>query len=121
MLSIHFEEPNFGADKSKVVIRATAFVDENPTGLELKMYLDNTVGRMIHLEVDANSLGRVVYNFFKNRIFKVTPITNLTMSGYKMFADWRIEPEELKDVLNRANSLMGQKWEEALREEKKKG
>ena len=121
MLSIQFEEPNFGADKYKVVISATAFVGENPTGFELRMYDDNTVGKMIRLEVDANQLGRAVYNFFKNRIFKVPLITNLEMSlGNKMFADWHINPEELKDVLNRANSLMGQKWEEALRAEKKK-
>jgi hypothetical protein len=118
MLSIEFEEPNFGADKSKVVIGATAFVGENPTGFELKMYLDNTVGKLMRLEIDANPLGRAVYNFFNNKIFKVTPITNLTMSGYRMFAQWRIKPEELKDVLNRANNLMGQKWEEALKAEK---
>jgi hypothetical protein len=37
-----------------------------------------------------------------------------------MFADWRINPEELKEVFNRANSLMGQKWDEALKAEKKK-
>jgi len=120
MLSIEFEEPNFGADKSKVVIKATAFVDGNPTGLELKMYDDNTVGKMIRLEVDPNPLGREVYNFFKNKIFKVTPIQNLTMSMLKMYADWRVKPEALKDVFNRANNLMGQKWEEALRAEKKK-
>jgi hypothetical protein len=120
MMSIEFEEPNFGADKSKVVINATAFVGENPTGLELKMYDDNTVGKLMRLEVDANPLGRAVYNFFNNKIFKVTPIGNLTMSGYRMFAMWRIKPEELKEVFNRTHSLMGQKWEEALKAEKKK-
>jgi hypothetical protein len=120
MLSIHFEEPNFGADKSKVVISATAFVGENPSGFELKMYDNNTVGKLMHLEVDANPLGTAIYNFFKNKIFKVKPIRNLEVSMLTMFADWRINPEELKDVFNRANSLMGQKWEEALRAEKKK-
>jgi hypothetical protein len=109
MLSIQFEEPNFGADKSKAVIRATAFVGENPTGLELMKYGDNTVGKMIRLEVDANPLGKVVYNFFKNKIFKVTPIRNLTMSGHKMFADWSINPEELKNVFNRADGSHGTK------------
>jgi hypothetical protein len=82
------------------------------------MYDNNALGKLMVLEVDANPLGRAVYNFFKNKIFKVTPIRNLTMGGLGMFAQWRIEPEELKDVFNRANSLMGEKWEEALKAEK---
>lgn len=32
-----------------------------------------------------------------------------------MFADWIIEPEELKNVLIRARNFMGDKWEEAFK------
>jgi len=45
MLSIEFEKPNVGVDKFKVTITVTAFVDNIPTGFELKMYGDNNVGR----------------------------------------------------------------------------
>ena len=57
----------------------------------------------------------------KDYIFKgLKPIRKLTTGSLGMFADWTIKPEELKNVLNRADSLMGHEWEEAFKAEKKK-
>ncbi|RLI44294.1 hypothetical protein DRO69_07700 [Candidatus Bathyarchaeota archaeon] len=76
---------------------------------------------MARLEVQASPLGREVYKFFKDYIFKgLKPIRKLTTGSLGMFADWTIKPEELKNVLNRADSLMGHEWEEAFKAEKKK-
>jgi len=47
-------------------------------------------------------------------------IRKLTTGRLGMFADWIIEPEELKNVLIRARNFMGHKWEEAFKTEKKK-
>ncbi len=119
-LSVEFEEPNYGIDRYKVVITATAFVDGYPTGFKITMHGDNTSKKRIRLEVEANPLGRVVYNFFKNKIFKGGQVRNLTKGILGMFADWSIKPEELKNILNRTHNLMGQTWKEALKAEKQK-
>jgi hypothetical protein len=119
-LSIEFEEPNIGADKSKVTITVTAFVNAYPTAVELKVYGDNKSGKSIRLEVSPDPLGKEVYMFFKNKIFKgCKQVRSLTTNSLTMFADWSIKPEEIEKVAIRARNLIGNRWEEAFKTEKR--
>ena len=121
MSSIEFEEPNLGINKAKVTITATAFVDDYPVPVELRIYGDNNTGKVVDLKVPATPLGRRIYNFFKNEIFKSSKqIREPTVSFNNMFSQWRLEPEEIEKILTRAENFMGQAWKEAFKAEKKK-
>ena len=118
---VEFEDPNIGADRSKVTITVTAFVRGYPTPVELKVYGDNKVGKFIRLEVSPDPLGRAVYNFFKDKIFKdCKQVRSLITDMLSMFADWSIKPEEIEKVAVKAGNMIGIKWEEAFKAEKKK-
>lgn len=120
-MSIEFEEPNIGVDKSKVTITATAFVNAYPTVVELKVYGNNKSGKFIRLEVSPDPLGKEVYMFFKNKIFKgCKQVRSLTIVLPRMFADWSIKPEEIEKVAIRAQNLIGNRWGEAFKTEKRK-
>jgi len=121
MSSIEFEEPNLGINKAKVTITATAFVDDYPVPVELRIYGDNNTGKVVDLKVPATPLGRRIYNFFKNEIFKSSKqIREPTVSFNNIFSQWRLEPEEIEKILTRAENFMGQAWKEAFKAEKKK-
>ena len=100
MSSIEFEEPNLGINKAKVTITATAFVDDYPVPVELRIYGDNNTGKVVDLKVPATPLGRRIYNFFKNEIFKSSKqIAKPTVSFNNMISKWKLETEEIEKYL----------------------
>jgi hypothetical protein len=122
-MSIEFEEPNVGVDRYKVTITATAFVSDNPIGIKLWVYGDNKSGKYVELDVPADPLGKAVYTFFKNKIFKGCKLVKSLATDNRMgtmFAGWRIESTEIENVIRATKNTKGIKWGEAFETEKKK-
>jgi hypothetical protein len=77
----------------------------------------------VRLDVPADPLGKTVYTFFKNKIFKGCKLVKSLATDNRMgtmFAGWRIESTEIENVIRATKNTMGIKWGEAFETENKK-